>query len=80
MMFSSLWLEEGSESMWLAEQHNVCQIASERRLKNVLGSADLVLEKVETVYSGIWPYNPMDLLPVEGDEYKHVIVQARKRG
>ena len=80
MMFSSLWLEEGSESMRLAEQHNVCQIASEERLKNVLGSADLVLEKVETVYSGIWPYNPMDLLPVEGDEYKHVIVQARKRG
>ena len=79
MLFSSLWLEEGSESMRLAEQHNVCQIASKERLKNVLGSADLVLEKVETIYSGIWSQNPMDLLPVEGDEYKHVIVEARKR-
>jgi ubiquinone/menaquinone biosynthesis C-methylase UbiE len=79
MLFSSLWLKEGSESMRLAEQHNVCQIASEKRLKNVLDNAGLALEKVETAYSGIWPHNPMDLLPVEGDEYKHVMALARKR-
>jgi ubiquinone/menaquinone biosynthesis C-methylase UbiE len=79
ILFSSLWLKEGSRSMRLAEQHNVCQIASEKRLKKVLDDAGLVLEQVEAAYSGIWPHNPMDLLPVEGDEYKHVIVQARKR-
>lgn len=79
ILFSSLWLEEGSESMRLAEQHNVCQVASEKGLKNVLDDAGLMLEKVETAYSGIWPHNPMDLLPVEGDEFKHVIVQASKR-
>jgi len=78
VFFSSLWLKEGSESMRLADKHNVCQIASERRLKKALNRAGLTLEHVEEIYSGIWPHNPMDLLPVEGDEYKHVIVQATK--
>jgi ubiquinone/menaquinone biosynthesis C-methylase UbiE/uncharacterized protein YbaR (Trm112 family) len=79
MTFTSLWLREDSESMRLAEQHGVCQIASEGRLRTALGDADLVLEGVETMFSGIWPHNPMDLLPVEGDEYKHVLVHVRKR-
>ncbi len=79
ILFSSLWLQEGSKSMRLAERHNVCQIATEKRLKNVLGKAGLTLKKVETIYSGIWPYNPMDLLPVQGDEYRHVIIQAERK-
>jgi ubiquinone/menaquinone biosynthesis C-methylase UbiE/uncharacterized protein YbaR (Trm112 family) len=79
IFFSSLWLNEGSRSMRFAEQHNFCQIASEKRLRKALEDAGLVLDRVETTYSGRWPHNPMDLLPVEGDEYEHVIVQARKR-
>lgn len=47
-------------------------------LKEVLSNAGLVLEEVQEAYSGVWPYDPMDLLPVEGDEYTHVIVRARK--
>lgn len=27
----------------------------------------------------VWPHNPMDLLPVEGDEYRHVIAEDRKQ-
>jgi ubiquinone/menaquinone biosynthesis C-methylase UbiE/uncharacterized protein YbaR (Trm112 family) len=78
IFFSSLWLEEGSDSMRLAEKHHVCQIASLALLESALKKAGLALESVEEVYSGVWPHNPMDLLPVEGDEYKHVMVQAKK--
>jgi len=78
ILFSSLWYKEGSASMGLAEEHKVCQMASEKRLKEALNSAGLALEEAEEAYSGVWPYNPMDLLPVEADEYTHVIVWARK--
>jgi hypothetical protein len=64
--------------MRVAEKHNVCQIASEERLNKALGNAGLVRDFVEETYAGVWPHNPMDLLPVEGDEYSHVIVHARK--
>ena len=76
--FASLWYREGSESMRLADQHNVGQIASEGRMKDALAKSGLTLDHVEEVYSGLWPNNPMDLLPVEGDEYTHVIVSAKK--
>jgi ubiquinone/menaquinone biosynthesis C-methylase UbiE len=76
--FVSIWYREGSESMWLAEEHNCGQIASEGRLKDALAKSGLMLDEVEEAYSGLWPHNPMDLLPVEGDEYTHVIVSARK--
>jgi ubiquinone/menaquinone biosynthesis C-methylase UbiE len=76
--FASLWYREGSESMRLADKHNVGQIASEGRLKDALAKSGLTLDHVEEAYLGLWPYNPMDLLPVEGDEYKHVIVSAKK--
>ncbi|MGA2767768.1 MAG: class I SAM-dependent methyltransferase [Candidatus Bathyarchaeia archaeon] len=76
--FVSIWYREGSESMRIAEEHNCGQIASEGRLKDALAKSGLVLDQVEEAYSGLWPHNPMDLLPVEGDEYSHVIVSARK--
>jgi ubiquinone/menaquinone biosynthesis C-methylase UbiE len=79
IFFSSLWLKEGSESMRIAEQHSVSQIATEIRVKKVLENAGLTLERVEEFCSGVWPYNPMDLLPVEGEEYKHVVIQAVKK-
>ena len=78
LFFSSLWLKENSDSIRLAEKHNVCQIASEERLNKALERAGLVRDFVEEIYSGVWPHNPMDLLPVEGDQYSHVIVHARK--
>jgi ubiquinone/menaquinone biosynthesis C-methylase UbiE/uncharacterized protein YbaR (Trm112 family) len=77
-IFSSIWYREGSRSMKVAEKYGVGQIASEKRLKQTLKKAGLVLDWVEEVYSGVWPYNPMDLLPIEGEEYSHVIVQVRK--
>jgi ubiquinone/menaquinone biosynthesis C-methylase UbiE len=76
--FGSIWYREGSESMRIAQEHHYGQIASEGRLKDALAKAGLTLDEAEEAYSGLWPYNPMDLLPVEGDEYSHVIVSARK--
>jgi ubiquinone/menaquinone biosynthesis C-methylase UbiE/uncharacterized protein YbaR (Trm112 family) len=79
VFFSSLWLKEGSESTRLAEKHKVCQIGGRTMLEKALDEAELTLEGVEEIYSGVWPRNPMDLLPVEGDEYSHVIVHVRKQ-
>jgi ubiquinone/menaquinone biosynthesis C-methylase UbiE/uncharacterized protein YbaR (Trm112 family) len=76
--FASIRYRERSKSMRVAEEHNFSQIASEERLKSALAKSGLALDHVEETYSGIWPYNPMDLLPLEGDEYTHVIVSARK--
>jgi ubiquinone/menaquinone biosynthesis C-methylase UbiE/uncharacterized protein YbaR (Trm112 family) len=78
VIFSSIWLREGSESIKIAEKYGVGQIASENRLKRVLEKTGFILDWVEKIYSGVWPYNPMDLLPVEGDEFSYVIVQIRK--
>jgi ubiquinone/menaquinone biosynthesis C-methylase UbiE len=78
VFFNCLWYREGSESMRLAEKYGICEVASEARLKRTLSQSGLVLDVVEEAYSGVWPHNPMDLLPVEGDEYKHVVVHARK--
>ena len=64
--------------MRIAEEQHIEQIASETRLKDALSEAGLILEEAEEEYSGLWPCNPMDMLPVEGDEYSHVIVSARK--
>jgi ubiquinone/menaquinone biosynthesis C-methylase UbiE len=77
-IFSSIWYREGSRSMKVTEKYGVGQIASEKRLKQTLKKAGLVLDWIEEVYSGVCSYNPMDLLPIEGEEYSHVIVQARK--
>jgi ubiquinone/menaquinone biosynthesis C-methylase UbiE/uncharacterized protein YbaR (Trm112 family) len=79
IFLSSLWLEEESESMRIAEQHRIGQIASEKRLKDVLDAADLMIIKTENIHSGVWPHNPMDLLPVEGDKYTHVIAELKKK-
>lgn len=78
LVFESLWLKEDSKSMKLAGKHHVGDIASETRLNKVLENAGLLFDSVEETYSDVWPHNPMDLLPVEGEEYSHVIVQARK--
>lgn len=77
-IFSSLWYKEDSESIKVAEKYRVEQIASESRLRETLRKSGLRLDWIEEVYSGVWPYNPMDLLPVQGEDYSHVIVQARK--
>lgn len=76
--FVSIWYREGSKSMRAADEHHCGQIASEGRLKDALAKAGLILDEAEEAYSGLWPYHPMDMLPVEGDEYLHVIVSARK--
>ncbi|MGQ9529844.1 MAG: class I SAM-dependent methyltransferase [Candidatus Bathycorpusculaceae bacterium] len=78
VIFSSVWLREGSDSIKTAEKYNVGQIASENRLKRALEKTGFILDWIEKMYSGVWPYNPMDLLPVEGDEFSYVIVQVRK--
>jgi ubiquinone/menaquinone biosynthesis C-methylase UbiE/uncharacterized protein YbaR (Trm112 family) len=78
VVFSSLWYREGSKSIKIAEKYKVGQIASENRLKQALEKTGFVLDWVEEIYSGVWPYNPMDLLPVQGDEFSYVIVQIRK--
>jgi len=77
-IFSSIWLREDSKSIKLAEKYRVGQIASENRLKRSLEKIGFKLDWIKEIYSGVWPYNPMDLLPVQGDEFSYVIVQISK--
>jgi ubiquinone/menaquinone biosynthesis C-methylase UbiE len=78
VVFCSLWYEERSKSVGLADAHGVGELANESRMKKVLDSAGFVLQDLNVVYSGVWPHNPMDLLPVEGDRYEHVVIEATK--
>ncbi len=78
LVFCSLWYDENSKSIALADAHGVGELASERRLKMLLDNAGLALNDLDVAYSGAWPYNPMDLLPIEGEYYQHVVVEARK--
>jgi len=34
--------------------------------------------KHQVFQRAVWPHNPMDLLPVDGDEYRYIIAQVRK--
>jgi SAM-dependent methyltransferase len=78
VVLCSLWYADGSRSMLIADEHGVGEIASESRLRKTLDRAGLAVDDVEVLHSGVWPYNPMDLLPVEGETYSHVVIHASK--
>ena len=78
VIFCSLGYEENSKSVALADEHSVGELASEDRLRGVLEGCGFALSSLEVFYSGVWPHNPMDLLPIEGERYEHVVIEAVK--
>jgi len=78
LTFTTLWLKEKSKSLALSEKHGYGATQTEGRLAQTLESTGFKLESAKIFYSGKWPYNPMDLIPVEGDWFAHALVIARK--
>jgi ubiquinone/menaquinone biosynthesis C-methylase UbiE/uncharacterized protein YbaR (Trm112 family) len=76
LMFSALFLQEDSRSLKLAGRLGYGEIVSEKRLAKALEQAGLQIDDVEEFYSGKWPHNPMDRLPLEGDWFAHSLVRA----
>ncbi len=79
LAFANLFFEEGSKSQRLAERSGYLDVSTEERLVSSLEGCGFHIDGVEAFYSGEWPHNPMDLLPVEGDWYVHVFVKAHKK-
>jgi len=78
LIFTTLWLKERSKSSILSEKHGYGATQTQGRLTQTLESTGFKLDSEKVFYSGKWPYNPMDLIPVEGDWFAHVLVIARK--
>jgi len=78
LVFSSLWLAEGSRSLAEAEKLGYGTTMTENKLTRTLKETGFMIDSVETYYSGRWPYNPMDLLPFKDDWFAHILVSARK--
>lgn len=69
---------ENSKSFELAVKYNLGDSYTEDRFKRILRNSGFKNISVISVGSALWSKNPMDLLPVEGDEVEYVIIQAEK--
>ena len=72
------FVDENSGSAELAKQYHVEGSFIENNLIKKLESVGFKDIKVKTVASAIWARNPMDLLPIAGDEIRYVVIEARK--
>lgn len=79
LAFATLWMKKSSKSLALAESHGHGVTGTESRLKNVLEETGFTFDSAETFYSGCWPHNPMDRIPIEGDWFAHVLILAHKK-
>lgn len=79
LVLATLWLERGSKSLGLAEKLGFGAIATKHRLARMMEETGFKLESAESFFSGKWPYNPMDRLPLEGDWFEHALVLAHKK-
>lgn len=76
--FSTLLAREGSLTVRQARRQGLDELLTERRLRAALARAGLLPERWEVVGEGeAWRRNPFDPLPLEGDPYQYVLVQAR---
>ena len=78
LVLATLWLKEKSRSITLAEKHGYGAIATKERLIQTLGETGFKAISARTFYSGKWPHNPMDRVPVEGDWFAHSLVLVLK--
>lgn len=72
------FVDEDSKSLELAAKYNLENSYTEDRFIRVLKKSGFKSISINSVGSAAWSKNPMDLLPVEGDEVEYVIIQAEK--
>jgi hypothetical protein len=66
-------------SLALAEKFGFGAIATKDKLFQTLEETGFKIDSTDEFYIGRWPYNPMDLLPLEGDWFAHVLVKAHRK-
>ena len=79
LVLATLWLKEGSKSLAIAQKLGYGGIPTKTKLTHMLETTGFELDSTEIFYSGEWPYNPMDQLPLEGDWFAHSFVLAHKK-
>ncbi|MDH5449770.1 MAG: class I SAM-dependent methyltransferase [Candidatus Bathyarchaeota archaeon] len=79
LVLATLWLKEGSKSLAMAQKLDYGGIPTKNRLTRMLETTGFELDSTEIFYSGEWPHNPMDQLPLEGDWFAHSFVLAHKK-
>ena len=79
LAFTTLWLKKDSKSLDLAEKHGYGKIGTEERMRVVLEETGFKCDFTKIFFSGYWPHNPMDLIPVENDWFAHALIMAHKK-
>ena len=79
LILTTLWFKEDSRSLALAEKLGFGAITTENRLTRTLEETGFKIDSAEKFYSGKWPHNPMDRLPLKDDWYAHALVLAHKK-
>lgn len=76
LIFSSLFLQEGSRSFEYTKRLGLADVATEDLLKKSFENAGLKLLSLKEVYSGIHPGYSLDLLPFRGDWFSENLIIA----
>jgi ubiquinone/menaquinone biosynthesis C-methylase UbiE/uncharacterized protein YbaR (Trm112 family) len=76
LIFSTLFINEGSRSFEYMRRLRLADMASEDRLRKYLEEANLELLSLEEIYSGIHPGYSNDLLPLRNDWFAEMLVMA----
>jgi len=76
VIFSTLFLNEGSRSFEYTRRLGLADIICKERLRKSLDKAKLKLLSLEEIYSGIYPGYSEDLLPFRGDWFSENLVIA----
>lgn len=79
LVMATLWLEEGSRSLAVAEKLGYGALTTQSRLIHTLEETGFTIDSTEKFCSGKWPFNPMDRIPLEGDWFAHALVLAHKK-
>lgn len=79
LVFSSLGLRKDSRSLKLADELGYGDIATGARLTQTLEDTGFKIDSAKEYYSGVWPQNPMDRIPIAGDWFQHQLIRAHKR-
>lgn len=78
LVLMQTFVDENSRSAELGKQYHVEDSLTENIFIKKLEGVGFKNIKVKSVASAVWAENPMDLLPVAGDEVHYTIIEATK--
>jgi ubiquinone/menaquinone biosynthesis C-methylase UbiE/uncharacterized protein YbaR (Trm112 family) len=72
------FVDDNTKTIKLASKYNLEKSLIKHKFHEILVDSGFNNIVVNSVGRAVWSKNPMDLLPVEGDEVEYVIIQAEK--